>query len=221
MKAHPISLDALIADLVTRIDRLDRLDRLGPSSAEDAAVRPRVGIDGPPTAGGADLAEGLVTAVRQRGGWALHVPAAGFWRANSLRYERGKTNPDAFYEDWLDLAALTREVLAPAGPGGTGRVLPSLRDPATDRATRAAYVDVPAGGVVVVTGALLLGAGLGFDVTVHLTQSDAALARRTPPEAQWTLPAYTRYRDEVMPQYQADLVVRADDPRHPALVLDA
>ncbi len=42
-------------------------------------------------------------------------------------------------------------------------------------------MDVPAGGVVVVSGALLLGAGLDFDLTVHLTQTPAALARQTDP----------------------------------------
>jgi hypothetical protein len=103
--------------------------------------------------------------------------------------------------------------------GGTGRVLPSLWDPVTDRATRAPYLQLPAGAVVVVSGTMLLGAGLDFDVTVHLTQSPAALARRTEPEMRWTLPAFARYDEEVMPQDLADVVVRADDPRHPALVL--
>ena len=69
------------------------------------------------------------------------------------------------------------------------------------------------------SGTMLLGAGLDFDVTVHLTQSAAALARRIPAEMQWTLPAFRRYDEEVMPQEYADVVVRADDPRHPAVVL--
>ena len=68
------------------------------------------------------------------------------------------------------------------------------------------------------SGALLLGAGLDFDLAVHLAQSAAALARRVEPDRGWTLPAYERYRDEVMPELIADVVVRVDDPRHPALV---
>lgn len=218
MKARPVTLDALVADLIRRIDAVTASSTAGPGAT---ATRVRVAVDGPATAAPDTLAVRLVDALHDRGTFAVHIPADGFLRAASLRYERGKTNPDAFYEDWLDLRALTREVLGPAGPGGNGRVLPSLWDPGTDRATRAPYVDVAAHGVVVVSGTLLLGAGLDFDVTVHLTQTDAALARRTPPERQWTLPAYTRYREEVMPEYQADLVVRADDPRHPALVVDA
>lgn len=208
MKARPVTLDALAADIADRARAA-----AGPHPA-------RVAVDGPPTAGADDLGAAVAAVLGGSGTPVLHVPAAGFLRQASLRYERGKTNPDAYYEDWLDLRALTREVLGPAGPGGTGRVLPSLWDPVTDRATRAAYVPLPPHAVVVVSGVFLLGAGLDFDVTVHLTQSDAALARRTPAELAWTLPAYARYREEVMPQYQADLVVRADDPRHPALVTD-
>jgi len=39
-----------------------------------------------------------------------------------------------------------------------------------------------------------------------------------PAGERWTLPAYERYAEEVMPEYLADVVVRLDDPRHPALV---
>jgi hypothetical protein len=177
----------------------------------------RVAVDGAPSARPGRLAETLVALLRVRGRFAVHVPADGFLRAASLRLERGRTNPDAYYEDWLDLAGLSREVLAALAPGGSGRILPSLRDPVADRATRAGYVEVPPGGVVVVSGALLLGTGLDLDLTVHLTQSPAALARRLDPAVRWTLPAYERYRAEVMPERLADVVVRVDDPDHPAV----
>jgi hypothetical protein len=101
----------------------------------------------------------------------------------------------------------------------TGRVLPALRDPVTDRSVRLAVVEMPPGSVLVVSGSVLLGRGLPFDVTVHLRLSPAALVRRTPADEAWTLPALTRYSDERGPEMLADLVVRADDPRHPALVV--
>jgi len=90
----------------------------------------------------------------------------------------------------------------------------------TDRATRQPYAELPPNAVVVVSGPLLLGAGLPFDVTVHLSLSAAALDRRTDPEERWTLPAYARYAGEVNPASFADVVVRLDDPRRPAVVLD-
>lgn len=187
-----------------------------------AAVRPgarvRVAVDGAPAADPGRLAEALVDPLRIRGRAARHVPAGGFLRPASVRLEFGRTNPDAFYDGWLDEAGLRREVLDPLGPGGTGQVLPSLWDPVRDRATRAPYVPVPPGGVVLVSGALLLGAGLPFDLTVHCVLSSAALARRTPAAEEWTLPAYARYAEEVDPASFADVVVRLDDPRHPAVV---
>jgi hypothetical protein len=206
VRVRPITPAGLVDDLADRL----------------AADRPgrwlRVAVDGAPATEPERLADSLVDPLRARGRAALHVPAGGFLRPASLRYEYGRTNPDAYYEGWLDEAGLRREVLDPVGPGGTGLVLPSLWDPVTDRATRAAYQAVPAGAIVLVSGALLLGGGLPFDVTVHLEMSAAALARRTPGDDRWTLPAFARYAEEVVPTAFADVVVRVDDPRHPAMI---
>jgi hypothetical protein len=205
MRVRPVTPDVLVDELASAVSSIDR-------------QWVRVAVDGAPSTVPGSVAGALVEALRVRGRFALLVPAEGFWKAASLRLERGRTNPDGFYEDWLDLGGLSREVLSRVAPGGDGRVLPSLWDVDTDRATRAAYVRVPPGGVVVVSGALLLGAGLDFDFTVHLAQTAAALARRTEPAWAWTLPAFERYSSEVMPELLADVVVRVDDPRHPAVV---
>jgi hypothetical protein len=147
------------------------------------------------------------------------VPSAGFYRPASLRLEHGRTDPDARYTDWLDAGALTREVLAPTGPGGSGEYLPVLWDVDRDRAARARPRKAPDGGVLLVPGALLQGIGLAFDVVVHLRLSPAARRRLTPPEQAWELPAFDRYDDEVDPSGLADAVVLADHPDRPALVL--
>ncbi|MGY1605103.1 hypothetical protein [Geodermatophilus sp. SYSU D00815] len=94
-----------------------------------------------------------------------------------------------------------------------------LWDLGRDRAARAAREPMPAGGVVLVAGALLQGLGLAFDVAVHLRMSPAARRRRTPPEEAWELPAFDRYDAEVDPEALADAVVLADHPDRPALVL--
>lgn len=176
----------------------------------------RVAVDGAPAAGTADLADALAEALPPLGHPVLRVRAEAFWRPASLRLEYGHEDVDAYYRLWLDTGALRREVLDPLGPGGDGRALPSLRDPATDRSTRAGYVTLPPGGVLVLDGGLLLGQGLPLDLTVHLRLSPAALERRTDPADRWTLPAYARYAREVLPEESADVLVRADDPRHPA-----
>lgn len=194
---------------------LELADRL---AGERPGQSLRVAVDGAEAAAPDLLADALVDPLRLRGRPALRVRAADFLRPASLRYEFGRANPDAYYAGWLDEAGLRREVLDPAGPGGSGRILPSLWNAQTDRASRAGYLRLPAGAVVLVSGPLLLGGGLPFDITVHLVLSPGALARRTDPADSWTLPAFARYAEEVAPAMFADVVVRMDDPRHPALV---
>jgi hypothetical protein len=178
----------------------------------------RVGIDGPPAAAPDRLADALVDPLRAGGRPAIRISTTDFLRPASLRLEFGRRNPDSFYAGWFDESALAREVLDPAGPGGSGRVLTRLWNAETDRATREPYRDLPPGAILLVSGPLLLGGGLVFDVAVHLELSAAALARRTDSADAWTLPAYARYAEEVDPASFADMVVRLNDPRRPALV---
>ncbi|MEV5713180.1 uridine kinase [Amycolatopsis mediterranei] len=201
MRYRPISPAVLAEELTDRIDAL-------------TSPRIAVAVDGAAAATGtAELADALVDPLRLRGRATLRVSARDFLRPASLRFEHGRTNPDARYTDWLDLGALRREVLEPLK--GSGEVLPSLWDAERDRATRAERVPLPEGGVVLLDGELLLGAGLAVDLAVHLWLSPAALRRRVPDA--WAVPAYERYEEEVDPSSLADVVVRVDDPRHPAL----
>jgi hypothetical protein len=206
MRVRPVSFDVLVDELADRIVK--------------EPGRVRVAVDGAPAAGPDVLADALVDPLRVRGRPAVRIATDDFLRPASVRLEFGRTNPDTFYAGRIDEAALRREVLDPAGPGGSGRIITRLWDARRDRATREPYSELPPEAVLLVSGPLLLGAGLEFDVTVHLEMSAGALDRRTGPQARWTLPAYARYADEVGPASFADVVVRVDDPRHPALVLD-
>ncbi|MEV8632362.1 uridine kinase [Streptosporangium sp. NPDC051023] len=206
MDIRPISPSLLFEELADRIDAAPRSSWV------------RVALDGAPAARPGWLADGLIDPLRLRGREVVRVSSDDFLRPASLRFEYGKTDPDAFYDDWLDVGGLTREVLGPLEPGRSGKILPTLWDTRIDRATRAPYLTVPPGGVLLLDGALLLGRGLPFDLTVHLWLSPGALARRTEEERRWTLPAYARYEQEAGPVDIADVVVRVDDPRHPAVV---
>ncbi len=183
------------------------------------AAAVRVAVDGPDVADPDGLARAVAERLPALGRPSDVVPASGFLRPASLRFEHGRTDPDARYTDWLDTGALAREVLDRVGPGGPAEYLPVLWDVARDRAARAAYRPVPARGVLLVPGALLQGVGLAFDVVVHLRVTPAARRRRTPEAQAWELPAHDRYDDEVDPAALADAVVLADRPQHPALVL--
>jgi len=207
VRARPISPELLVEHVADAVERLP------------AERRAAVALDGAPPTGTGALAERLVGELNLRGRPAVHVAALDFLRPASLRLELGREDPDLFYTEWWDLKAIEREVLGPLAPGGSGRVLPRLWDAQADRAYRAQYVELGPGGVVLLDGSFLVGAGLGFDLTVHLAMSAAALARRTAPGLAWTLPAYRRYEQEADPVVYADIAVHCDDPRHPALVV--
>jgi hypothetical protein len=179
--------------------------------------RVRLALDGPPPARPYPLAEQVAEVLRTRGRMALVVSAGDFLRPASVRLEFGHEDPDEFLDGWLDVGGLRREVLAPAGRDGSGRVLPRLWDAVADRAHRSAYVELGDDGVVVLAGGLLLCRGLPLDLSVHLRMSPAALARTLPAEERWTVPAYTRYAQERNPESEADLVVLSDHPDRPAV----
>ncbi|SDU74702.1 nucleoside/nucleotide kinase family protein [Jiangella alkaliphila] len=210
MRVQPVTEDVLVDRIVGLVLA---------ASVAVAAGAVRLVVDGHPAAHPERLADALVEPLRSAGRPVARIRVRDFLRPRSLRLEQGAHDPDALLDDWIDAAALNREVLEPVGPGGSGRYLPSLRDPDTDRPTRAAYVDAPPGLVLVLDGALTLGRWLDLDLAVHLALRPATLRRLTPPEDSWTLPAYERYAAETVPETLADLVVRADDPRHPALVV--
>ena len=116
----------------------------------------RVAVDGALESRAAALADDLVDPLRLRGRPAVRISTEDFQRAAALRFERGRDDPQAWYEDAYDTGALRREVLDPLGPGGSLRYLPTLWDPVRDRATRAAYAHCPPGAVVLVDGVFLL-----------------------------------------------------------------
>ncbi|MEY9965653.1 hypothetical protein ABIA33_003699 [Streptacidiphilus sp. MAP12-16] len=211
MQVRPLTPAALATELAEHAARLPLPE----------GTRLRVAVDGAAAAGTGELADTVADALRVQGRAVLRVRAADFLRPASLRLEYGHQDPDAYYDGWLDTNALFREVFDPLEPGGSGQVLPALRDARTDRSTRAQPVPLPPGGVLLLDGPLLLGRWLPLDLTVHLRLTPAALARRTPADQQWTLPAFARYEDEVRPSEAADLVVRADDQRRPALVVNS
>ncbi|NMI00534.1 uridine kinase [Pseudonocardia sp. K10HN5] len=197
----PAALAGKIADLV--VDRPGR--------------RVRMALDGAPPTRPEELATEAAAQLRARGRDVLVVAAADFLRPASVRLEYGHTDVDMFLDGWLDERALCREVLAPAAPDGSGRVLPRLWNAELDRAYRDDYRTLADDGVVLLSGSLLLGRGLPLDLSVHLRMGPAALARRTAEAERWTLPAFERYDRERDPAGEADLLVLADHPDRPAV----
>jgi hypothetical protein len=175
----------------------------------------RVGFDAPRCTEAHAIAAQVANELNRAGRPTAVIDARGFYRDASLRFEFGKTDVESFYSGWLDIRALQREVLNALAE--KSQYLPSLRDPDTNRSTRATTLTLAPDGVLIVVGELLQGAGLAFDLMVHFDMSRQARMRRMPEEWQWTLPAFDRYEIEVDPAAAADVVVRCDDPRHLAV----
>jgi hypothetical protein len=192
----------------------ERLTELLAARIADEPGIVRVAIDGPPCSPAHELAGSLAEPLRVLGRPTHLVRAETFWHDASLRLEYGREDVDS-YLTWLDAGSLRREVLDAAVH--TGSILPSLRDPAANRSTHEAARLVTPDAVVIVSGPLLLGLGLPFELTVHLAVSPAARVRRTDSADAWTLPAYDRYDAEVAPSELAYVVVRWDDPVRPAV----
>jgi hypothetical protein len=199
---HPLTPDGVVDAIAARIDEYD-------------GVR-RVGIDGAPATDPHTLGARVAAALSARRP-TVQVRADQFWRPAGQRFEYGKQDVQAYLETWLDVDALRREVLD--GVETRGSVLPGLRDPLTDRSLRLPLVPLGDDPVVIVTGSALLGRWLPFELTVHLRMTPSALARRTREDEQWMLEAFAAYDASVAPADVADLVVRCDDPLHPALVV--
>jgi hypothetical protein len=162
------------------------------------------------------MATAVRAAAERAGVAAVAVDARDFYRDASLRFEYGKTDVESFYSGWIDRAALQREVLGPAGRND-GWYLPSLRDRDSNRMTRAPRASLAPDAVVLLTGSFLIHPDLDLDLVVHLSVSRQARRRQVPAESAWTLPAYDRYDIDIDPLAGADVVVRFDDPRHPAV----
>ncbi len=162
--------------------------------------------------GGELLADALVDGLVLAGRVPLRVRGAAYARPAGERFQHGREDPEAFRDGWLDLGALRREVLE-----ADGTWLPALRDPASDRSARAARRPVPERAVLLVDGLFLLGLGLPAELVVHVALSPGALRRRGVPA--WQLPAFASYDDLVRPGEQCDVLVRAEDPQRPAVLV--
>jgi len=158
------------------------------------------------------LADAVVPGLREAGRLPLRVRSQDFWRPAGTRFEHGREDEQSFRHDWVDAEALQREVL-----GRTDDYLPALWDAGQDRSARRAREPLPPGSVLLVDGVLLLGRGLSADLVVHLALSPAALLRRGTPA--WQVPAFAAYDQDAQPGRVCDVLVRAEDPVRPAVLV--
>ena len=205
----PITPELLVEELADRLAAAARAGR----------GRLRVAVDGPPAAGPDRLADALVDPLRVRGRPALRDrrrrTSCAPRRCASSRAGPTRTPTTRAGSTRRGCAARCSTRPARAARAGSCR---RCGTPATDRATRAA-LRAPAARR---RAAGQRPAAARRRPAVRPGRPPGAVARRAGPAyaapERWTLPAFARYAEEVDPAGFADVVVRVDDPRHPALV---
>lgn len=197
----PVSPDELAARLGRWIDR-----------AGDGRIR--VGFDGDEAVGTAELADRVAAVLSGGGRPAIRISTRWWWRAASLRLEHGRRDVESRLNGWVDAGALSREVVDPLGPRGSGRYLPRLRDPDRDRALRDSYQQAPDRAVLLLDGPMLGTHSLDLDLRVKVGVSQGRLRRALPDDRQWEIEAFAAY-DRDWPA--AAVVLSYDHPGTPAV----
>ncbi len=115
----------------------------------------RVAIDGTDGAGKTCFADELAHVLAVRGTTVIRASADGFHHPRAIRYRRGRTSPEGFFEDSYDDHALRRVLLDPLAPGGSGRYRRAIHDVHRDAAIDAEEELAPPDAVLVVDGIFL------------------------------------------------------------------
>lgn len=189
----------LAASVARRVDRLHG--------------RVVVAVDGPDAGDPMAPARLIVAQVQAGSRTCAAVSLHDFVRPASLRFEHGRDDEDSYRFGWFDYAAVQREVLTPFRE--QGHWLPALWNERTDRSARARPLRAADDTVLVLAGAMLLGRGLDFDVTVALRMSEAAQRRRLESDLWFTIAAESAHHRESAQQPDFDVVW--DHPDRPAV----
>lgn len=204
VKFVPLSPESLSVRIARWIDRR-------------SPARLRIGVDGPPETGSAELADRVAAELERLNRPTIRVSGRYWLRAASLRLEYGRQDVQSRLTGWLDASSFAREVFEPLGPDGNGRHLTRLRDPENDRAIRQPYLEAPANSVLLCDSSMLLTMGLEWDAVIRVGTSTGALRRALPERSEWELAAYEQYRDEWQRVTPAQLMLSYDHPQSPAI----
>ena len=194
----------------------------------------RVAIDGVDAAGKTSLADELVAPLKELGLPVIRVSIDRFHNSASVRKQRGADSPEGYYRDSFNYAGLIEAVLAPLGPGGTGRFRRAIFDYRTDAAVDAPCEEAPARAVLLFDGVFLLRPELraywDFSIFVHADfATTVGRAERRDRESFGSasevrrkyqaryVPGQQLYLREVAPQQLAALVVDNNDPADPQI----
>jgi uridine kinase len=197
----------------------------------------RVAIDGVDAAGKTRLADDLIDPLETLGRRVIRASIDGFHHPKAVRYQRGPTSPQGYYQDSFDLEALKRELLHPLGPGGNRHYRCWVFDYRQDSPVQAPIATAPGDAILLCDGIFLLRTELldcwDFSVFVDVDFS-TALARASvrdlnadapPVEIQALRNKYTQryipgqqiYFRQERPKEKATVVLNNNDYDYPFL----
>lgn len=185
----------------------------------------RVAVDGRTACGKTTFADALAAALEASGRRIIRASIDGFHQPRAVRHRQGRLSPDGYYEDARDLAALSRYLLEPLGPGGDRRFAIATFDLARDAPIEPAFHLADEQAVLIVDGTFLQRRELRgqWDFVVYLDVADeearrrgierdcAAMGGRSAAASLYDRryrPAFVRYEKEAGPVENADLVIR-------------
>ena len=126
-----------------------RIARLAP----DRVVR--VAIDGVDGAGKTTFADELADILRTLPRSVIRASVDGFHNPRALRYRRGRSSPEGYFEDSYNYAALKEHLLDPLSPGGSRRYRAAVFDHVTDTAVSVPEREAPASSILLFDGIFL------------------------------------------------------------------
>ncbi len=195
----------------------------------------RVAIDGVDAAGKTTLADELAEVLEGRGRDVIRASVDDFHNPASVRLQRGLESAEGYYRDSFNHSSLIEDLLAPLGPGGSGRFRRAVFDYRSDAPIDAPSESAARDAVLLFDGVFLHRLELrafwdysifvraGFDVTVaRAERRDLELfgsveGVRSRYEQRY-VPGQRLYLTEVQPDRYASIVVDNDDPLSPRIV---
>jgi uridine kinase len=123
--------------------------------ARSGAGTLRVAIDGVDGAGKTTFADELRDLLSPSTRLLIRATVDGFHHPRSVRYRQGRSSPEGFYRDSYDYATLTRVLLDPLSPGGTGRFRRAVFDVDADLPVRAPEEEAQPGAILLFDGIFL------------------------------------------------------------------
>lgn len=194
----------------------------------------RVAVDGVDAAGKTTLADELANVLSTRGREVVRASSDAFHHPQAIRRRRGALDPEGYYCDAFDHAAILERLLEPLGPGGTLRYRCASHDLATDERLEPEACTASRDAILVFDGVFLQRPELAghFDLVIFVRAGfETTLARARERDlsffgsveeierryAERYVPAQRHYLAAVRPARRADLVVTNDDPEHPEL----